>query len=666
MAKKARNKRFVSPATEAPTARIQLAGDPTPTPQQSSPYSIGINAAICSFLVVVVALTFVQTAGYEFVNFGDDSYVYQNFQVRQGLTLSGIEQAFSGSDAGNWHPLTWISHMVDCQVYKSWAGGHHLTSAAIHATVAVLLFLTLLRMTGSRWPSAVVAAVFAIHPLRVESVAWIAQRKDVLSGLFFVLTLAAYLHYLRRGESLARYLLLWFVYLLGLMCKPMLVTLPLVLLLLDYWPLGRFGRADRGAARPGAWAFNPVVEKIPLLVLSLMSCAVTIIVQPDLVATNRIALPVRLGNALVSYAAYLCQFFWPARLAVLYPYPREKLGLVAVLGSLVLLVFISWVVVVERARRPYLLVGWLWYLIMLLPVIGLVQVGMQARADRYTYLALTGPCLAVVWAVAELVRSRGWLRPLLGLATCTALTLLLTVAWRQATTWRDSMSLWTHALASGCESGYAHDALASVCFVDGKFQSALQHYQDALRLSPESVRTHINYGLLLVLRGQVDAGIEQYKQALKIDPQSSSAETNFRRALVVRGDIAAAAAHFNRALEIDPENAWAYYHLGDVLMRQGRLDEAAAALEKSLQLNPDLAAAANDLANILRRFRRYDEAVARYRHASRLPPIMSRPTTILARSWTTSDRARRLPSTSARPWKSIRNTRRPTIILGSC
>ena len=363
--------------------------------------------------------------------------------------------------------------MVDCQVFKTWAGGHHLTSAAIHAVVAVLLFLLLLQMTGSRWPSAVVAALFAIHPLRVESVAWVAERKDVLSGLFFVLTLAVYLHYVRKGESLARYLLLWFVYLLGLMCKPMLVTLPLVLLLLDYWPLGRFSRGKSDAA-PWRLGLESGRGKDPLAgpfvhVVCRYDCR-----REDLIAANRIALPVRIENALVSYAAYLCQFLWPQRLAALYPYPQGNLNLAAVLASLVLLVAISWAVVVERTRRPYLLVGWLWYLIMLLPVIGLVQVGLQARADRYTYLALTGPCLAIVWAVAELVSSRRWLRPVLSLATCTALALLLTLAWRQTSTWRDSLRLWTQVLASGCESGYADDALASVCFVDGQFDSAGQ------------------------------------------------------------------------------------------------------------------------------------------------------------------------------------------------
>ena len=571
-------------------------------------------------------MVFVQTATHEFVNFDDDGYIYRNYHVNQGLTLSGLARAFTRGDANNWHPLTWISHMVDCQLYQAWAGGHHLTSAAIHAAVAVLLFLTLLQLTGSRWPSAVVAALFAIHPLRVESVAWVAERKDVLSGLFFVLTLAAYVNYVRK-ESWARYLLVWFVYLLGLMCKPMLVTLPLVLLLLDYWPLGRLGGTIGNGAGPRTWVRNPIVEKVPLLILSLTSCGLTIAVQKQaLIATNLITWPMRLGNALVSYAAYLGQFLWPHRLAVLYPYPYEKLGLGAVLGSAALLAFLSWVAVVQRTRRPYLLVGWLWYLIMLLPVIGLVQVGLQARADRYTYLALTGPCLAVVWAVAEVLRSRRWLgRQVLvvggaSLATFAALALLMTAAWRQTTTWRDSMTLWTRALNAGYESDCAHCNLASLYDEEGKFDIVERHYQDALRLSPNSVQSHVNYGHWLVSRERVDEGIAQYRIALNLYPQNSSAETAFGEALVARGNLEEAAGHFLRALDIDPENAWACYNLGNVLMRQGRPAEAAAALERSLKLSPNLALAANNLATLLCGFQRFDEAEARYRRAIEINP----------------------------------------------
>ena len=581
---------------------------------------MAVNAAICALLLAAVALVFVQTGGHAFVCYDDESYVYGNFYVNQGLTLSGLQRAFTRGDASNWHPLTWISHMIDSQVYKSWAGGHHLTSVAIHAAVVLVLFLTLLQMTGRRWPSAVVAAVFAIHPLRVESVAWVAERKDVLSGLFFVLTLAAYVGYVRKGESWGRYLLVWLVYLLGLMCKPMLVTLPLVLLLLDYWPLGRWGRAG-GAVRPQAWLWNLVVEKVPLLVLSLLSCIITLVVQEQaLITGKRLTLPMRLGNALLSYVAYLCQFLWPRRLAVFYPHPREDLSLAAVLGGLALLVLISVGVVWQRRRRPYLLVGWLWYLIVLVPAIGLVQVGLQARADRYTYLALIGPCLAVAWAGAEGVCSRRWLRPVASLATCMALAILATFAWRQATTWRDSMSLWSHALDAGHESDFAHDNLACLYQEQGDFDLARQHFQEALRLSPDSLLAHINYGLWFARQGRFDEGIAQYQIALKLSPENSATETNLGLALVAQGKIDEGVRYFRLAIEHDGENGWAYYHLGNALASQGQLEEAVAAYEKSLQLCPNLPMASNDLANLLRKLGRFEEAETRYRHAIEINP----------------------------------------------
>jgi tetratricopeptide (TPR) repeat protein len=618
--------------------------------RQSAPRrAAAVNAAIGALLAAAVALVFVQTGRHRFVNYDDYGYVYGNSFVTQGLTLAGLQRAFTHFDASNWHPLTWISHMADWQVYKISAGGHHLTSLLIHAAVAVLLFLTLLRMTGSRWPSTVVAAVFAIHPLRVESVAWIAERKDVLSGLFFVLTLWAYAGYARhargphadpvpKGEGTNphhsplpggegtnphpsplpegertwwRYALVVVFFVLGLMCKPMLVTLPLVLLLLDYWPLRRGSR----------WKGVPlIVEKLPLLLLSLVSCGLTIAAQRHfLVTTDYIGLPMRLGNVVESYTAYLCQFFRPQRLAVFYPYP-ENLGLAAVLGPLALLISISWVAAVQRRRRPYLLVGWLWYLVMLLPVIGLVQVGLQARADRYTYLALMGPCLALVWAMAELVGRHPRLRPVLSLATCIALAVLTTAAWRQTTTWRDSISLWTHALDSGYESDCAHKNLACAYCEVGKFDLALQNFQDALRLAPNSAQTRVSYGLCLLSLGQADEAIDQYRIALGLDPGDSATETDLGLALVIRGSLAEAAEHFRRAMQLNPENAAACYNLGKVLMRQERPEEAVAALEHCLQLDPDLAAAANDLGNVLHQLRRLEEAEARFRRAIEIDP----------------------------------------------
>ena len=361
-------------------------------------------AAVCGFLLLAVALVFGQTVRHDFVNYDDNAYVYENPQVAGGLTAHGIAWAFTSFHVSNWHPLTWLSHMLDCQFYGLHAGGHHLTNVLLHAATAILLFLVLRRMTGDLWPSAFVAAVFAIHPLRAESVAWVAERKDVLSGLFFMLTLGAYAGYARRPFSLGRYLTVVLLFALGLMAKPMLVTLPFVLLLLDYWPLGRIGPHRR----TGISSFRRVVvEKIPLLALTAASCVATVIAQGTaVIAIDVIPLPSRIANALVSYVAYMGQLFYPAGLAVLYPHPEGGLPIWKVAASSLVLAGISAAALVWRRRFPYLFVGWFWYVGMLVPVIGLVQVGLHAMADRYTYLPQIGLCIAVTWGVAQLAASR--------------------------------------------------------------------------------------------------------------------------------------------------------------------------------------------------------------------------------------------------------------------
>ncbi len=396
--------------------------------------------AACCLLALAVAVVFGPTVWHDFVNFDDDAYVYDNPQVMQGLTQQTVAWSFTTFHSSNWHPLTWLSHALDCQLYGTQhAAGHHLTNVVLHAAVAILLLLVLWQMTGSLWPSAVVAAVFAVHPLRVESVAWIAERKDLLSGLFFMLTLGAYLHYVRHPFSWHRYLLVAAMFALGLMAKPMLVTLPFVLLLLDYWPLGRIslrGGADSqdnsGAdipvcrekprcdgsctATPGAtvqlspqlkWGDTGrqeclphlIAEKLPLLLLAAASCVVTSFAQdPSIAVSKYLPVSARIANALVSYVDYLGQFFYPLGLAAFYPHPESGLPIWKVAGALLLLVGISAAAWIGRRRCPYLLVGWLWYLGMLIPVIGLVQVGDQARADRYTYLPQIGLVVALVWA----------------------------------------------------------------------------------------------------------------------------------------------------------------------------------------------------------------------------------------------------------------------------
>ena len=385
-------------------------------PMRLSPSNTAL--AVCGFLAIAVAIVFGQTVCHDFVLYDDNVYVYENPQVTQGLTSASIAWAMTTSRAANWHPLTWFSHILDCQFFGLWAGGHHLTSIVLHAITAMLLFLVLWRMTGDLWPSAFVATVFAIHPLRVESVAWVAERKDVLSGVFFMLTLAAYVSYVRRPFSLSRYLMVVAAFALGLMAKPTLVTLPCVLLLLDYWPLDRLkappappkegkrpakakaktrDAAASIASAPPRFSIprRVILEKIPLFFLTAYSCLVTTVVQGEALREfDEMTVGGRFANAVISYAAYLGQFVWPTNLAVLYPHPQADLPIWNVIAASLVLATISAVAIACRRQIPAVLVGWLWYLGMMVPMIGIIQVGEQAMADRYTYLPQIGLCLA--------------------------------------------------------------------------------------------------------------------------------------------------------------------------------------------------------------------------------------------------------------------------------
>jgi len=349
---------------------------------------------VCLFLAAIIWVVFGQTLGHEFVNYDDDLYVYENPVVQKGLTWEGFRWALTYGQIGHWHPLTWLSHMLDCQLYGLQAGGHHLTNILLHTATAILLFLVLRQMTGFLWRSAFVAAVFAIHPLRVESVAWVAERKDVLSAFFFMLTLGAYVRYVRRPPSKIRYGVMILLYALGLLSKNMLVTMPFVLLLLDYWPLNRLsGFSPRVLLRR-------VAEKIPLFVLTVASCVTMALVPEKVPAGDSLSFALRMENAVVSYVTYLWQMIHPSGLACLYPNPANYLPLWQVAGALGLLLAISGVVFAFRKTHPYLVVGWLWYLGMLIPVIGMVQISYYAHADRYTYLPQIGLYLLLTWAAA--------------------------------------------------------------------------------------------------------------------------------------------------------------------------------------------------------------------------------------------------------------------------
>jgi tetratricopeptide (TPR) repeat protein len=580
---------------------------------------------VCIFLAAIVWLVFGQTLHFGFVNYDDDEYVTENPEVIRGLTFKGIVWAFTHVHSANWHPLTWISHMLDCQFYGLNAGGHHLTNILLHTTATILLFLVLRQMTGFLWRSAFVAAVFAIHPLRVESVAWVAERKDVLSGVFFMLTLGAYVRYARQPWSAARYGLVMCLFALGLMSKPMLVTLPLVLLLLDYWPLNRW-RADAATQpvyRLGGWRVprRVILEKLPLLGLVAASCVATLYAQTGAIRSlENLSLPLRVGNALISYVAYLGQMFWPSGLAVLYPLPANGGPPWEKILALVLLLLISAGVWVLRKTRSYLVVGWLWYLIMLAPVIGIVQVGSQARADRYTYLPQIGLYVLLTWAAADLCVGWRWRRVLLGGGSAIILAVLIFCAHAQTAYWRNNESLWTHTLACTSDNAVAHNNLGLALSQKGKVDEAIAQFQKALQINPDSAQAHNNLGAALFQKGNVDEAIAHYRMALQINPDYMEAQNNLGLALLQKGNVDEAIAHYQQALQIDPDYADAHDNLGNALFQKGNVDEAIAQYQQALQINPGFAQAHNNLGAALFQKGSVDEAIAHFQKALQINP----------------------------------------------
>lgn len=531
---------------------------------------------ICVFLGAITWLVFGQTLHYEFVNFDDVSYVLENPEVTRGLTPEGIAWAFTHVHAANWHPVTWISHMLDAQSYGLSPRGHHFTNVLLHTTTAILLFLVLRQMTGAVWRGAFVAAIFAIHPLRVESVAWVAERKDVLSGLFFMLTIAAYVRYARRPWSAFRYALVVLLFALGLMCKSMLVTLPLVLLLLDYWPLNRFDEARDRRDNIFHIPRRLILEKLPLLALAAISGAITLLAQKGSLQTFvGIPLPLRISNAFIACTTYLRQMFWPVDLAVLYPFTDRDIWAFGIVSFVVLAGVSAGIFALRRHR--YLVTGWLWYLVMLGPVIGIIQVGNQARADRYTYLPQIGLYLLLTWAAADLCA--GWRQRRLFLSGLAVVVLgaLTFAAHTQASYWQNSQSLWTRAITSTSDNSIAYTNLAEAFFKKGKMDEAIEHSQKALQIDPNQAVAHSALGLaLLQKKGRLDEALAHLQKALEITP-GAAAHSNLGVALMQMGRVDEALAHYSAAIEIDPNAvdaqsnmAWALATWPEARIRDGK------------------------------------------------------------------------------------------------
>jgi len=543
---------------------------------------------LCLFLIISIAAVYGQAVGFGFVDYDDHLYVSDNPKVPGGLSWDGIKWAFTTMYGSNWIPLTWLSLMIDRQIFGPGAGGFHLVNMLFHIVNTVLLFLVLKRYSRSLWPSFFVAALFGLHPLHVESVAWVTERKDVLSTLFWMLTMLAYVRYAEssKGRAVKWYFIMLVFFALGLMTKPMLVTLPFVLLVMDYWPLRRLWPEETVA---GAGAGRLVLEKTPMFVLSVMSSVMTFLAQRAggaVARFNLMPLGERVANAVVSYCSYILKMFYPVGLVVFYPHPRGAIDGWKVTASIVVLMGVTVAVVLLRRRR-YLLAGWLWYLGTLVPVVGLIQVGAQAMADRYTYIPLTGIFIMLVWLVDDLVsgwRSKG---PVISVVGVAILGVLCVLTFRQVGYWRDTITLFTHAADVTTDNYVAHSNLGVALAEKGEIAAAMREFETVLKMKPEDVETLFNVAKGLALQGKTDEAIEYYNQVLDLAP--GDAETYGALALMQVNSV-----EFERAIEFyreglrhNPEDGGLHGGLGSLYLQMGRIDEAIAELETAVKLKAD-------------------------------------------------------------------------------
>jgi tetratricopeptide (TPR) repeat protein len=592
---------------------------------------------ICLLLTAASWFVFAQTFTFEFVNFDDPDFVYQVPEIAAGLTWHGVFWAFTHIPSPSWYPLTSITHMLDFQLYGFRAGGHHFTNVLLHIGTVILLFLLLREMTGALWRSAFVAAVWAIHPLRVESVAWVIERKDTLSGLFFVVTLGAYLRYVRK-RTLGRYVTMSVLFACGLMSKPMLVTLPFVLLLLDYWPLRRIedGRhrtedSDCRASVSDAAPADAVsqrrptidrnlptllLEKVPLFALSVGSAIATSVA---IVPADLLPLSWRIENAFVSYAVYISQTFWPVKLAVFYPHPQGHLAFWQPALAIAFLTAVTLTALALRKRYPYLVVGWLWYLVMLLPVSGVMQINLQAHADRYTYLPQIGLLIAFVWGAVDLtkgrVRPNGGLsarwrhrKPVLAMTAIVIVAVLAGCARRQTSYWKNSETLWMRTLAVTSNNILAHNDLGTFYEKSDRLDASIAQYEAALKIAAAeteaqygsiTTRVHYNLGYSLFRKGQLDDAIAQYQEALRLVPRFVDAHFILGMVLFQKGQLDEAIAQWRTTLLIQPNYAEAHTGIGNAVLRKGSLPEAIGHYEKAIAGPRPAQHALNNLAWIL-------------------------------------------------------------------
>jgi len=531
-----------------------------------------VHVLICLFLVFATLTVYRQILYYEFIDLDDYEYVAENQTVQNGLTLKNIAWSFTTTLTGNWHPLTWMSHMLDCQIFGVNPGWHHFTNLIFHTANGLMLFFLLRKMTGNLWQSGFVAAVFALHPLQVESVAWIAERKNLLSTFFWMVTLWGYVAYIEK-PNVIKYLSVFLFFSLGLMSKPMLVTLPFVMLLLDLWPLSRLqleSSGDSAIPKPGINIFYLVKEKLPFFALVTASSVVTFIVQKKggaVGSLEMISMKGRIANALVSYVGYIGKIIWPNKLAILYPHPVD-FPWWKTTGSFALLVAITVFVIRNVKLRPWLSVGWFWYLGTLVPVIGLVQVGVQAMADRYAYVPMIGLLIMIAWGVPSLLERQQRKKIGLALITAVILSLCMTTTWFQSMYWKNSIILFQHTLNVTRNNYLPHNNLGVALANRGRIDEAVEHYRESLRIKPDFADAHNNLGITLAREGRIDEAIKHYREALRKSPDFEEAHNNLAIALYYKGNTNEAIRHLQEAIRIRPDYANAKQNLQEMLKDQ--------------------------------------------------------------------------------------------------
>ena len=612
-----------------------------------------ISAAV--LLIVLTLITYWQVRNYAFINYDDDKYITENQHVITGLKLDNIKWAFQSTYASNWHPITWLSLMADAQLFGLNAGYYHLTNLLLHIFNTLLLLFILYKMTGAPGRSLLVAALFALHPLHVESVAWVTERKDVLSMFFMLLTLRAYIHYIQKPDY-KRYLLIVITFALGLMSKPMLVTLPFVLLLLDYWPLQRFSLQNKEnvdciwGKKSAAGLFY---EKIPLFFLTGLSIVLTIIAQrAEIEFMQSIPALLRVENALVAYCAYIFKMIWPVSLGVLYPH-SEYIPLWKISVSAIFLATVSGIAIYTIKKRPYIAVGWFWYLGTMIPVIGIVQVGVQSMADRYTYVPLIGLFIVVVWFLSDALENVPFKKYIVVIISSVIVLLLATLSWSQLKYWENSHELFTHTLEVTRDNYTMHCNLGVLLAGQGDSKTAEYHYREALKIKPDDKDANINYGNLLVRQGRVDEAIERYIAAIKSNPDFVEAYNNLGIAYVKRGDRQKAIEQFSAAVKINPGNLDAQNNLkmalqqnqvnasastkqfaysegnsnfsgqmmaGTDLMKKGDLDGAIQHFKEALKIEPENINAHLSMGLALGYKRNFDGAISHFRAAIKINP----------------------------------------------